>query len=64
MHGLMGSFTAHLAEEVPGDVKDARRAAKSRAFYPFVTACRASKWELRYQINMRLLSSSHRKPVL
>jgi hypothetical protein len=32
MHGLMGSFTAHLAEEVPGDVKDARRAAKVTSF--------------------------------
>ena len=40
---LMGSFTAQPAQEMRGERWDARRAARSRAFYPFVTACRASK---------------------
>ena len=43
VHDLMGSFTAQPAEEVRGERWDARRAARSRAFYSFVTACRASK---------------------
>jgi hypothetical protein len=40
VHDLMGSITAQPAEEMRGERWDARRAAQSRAFYPFVTACR------------------------
>jgi len=43
----MGSITAQPAEEMRGERWDARRAAQSRSFYPFVTACRASKLGLR-----------------
>jgi hypothetical protein len=43
VHQLMGSFTAQPAEEMRSERWDAGRAAQSRAFYPFVTACRASK---------------------
>jgi hypothetical protein len=37
-HDLMGSITAQPAEEMRGERWDTRRAAQSRAFYPFVTA--------------------------
>ena len=47
VHDLMGSITAQPAEEMRGERWDARRAAQSRSFYPFVTACRASKLGLR-----------------
>jgi hypothetical protein len=43
VHGLMGSITAQPAKEKRGERWNARRAAQSRAFYPFVTACRAFK---------------------
>jgi len=39
----MGSFTAQPAEECLVTL-GCRRAAQSRAFYFFVTACRASKF--------------------
>jgi hypothetical protein len=42
VHDLMGSITAQPAEEVRGEHWDVAR-GQSRAFYPFVTACRASK---------------------
>jgi hypothetical protein len=53
VHDLMGSITAHPAEEMCGERWDARRAAQSRTFYPFVTACRASKLELMSYLKLR-----------
>jgi hypothetical protein len=43
VHDLMGSITAQPADDMRGERWDARRAAQSRAFYPFVIDCRASK---------------------
>jgi hypothetical protein len=37
VHDLAGSITAKPAEEMRGERWDPRRAAQSRAFYPFVT---------------------------
>jgi hypothetical protein len=42
VHDLMGSVTAQPAEEMRGEHWDVAR-GRSRAFYSFVTACRASK---------------------
>jgi hypothetical protein len=42
VHDLMGSITAQPAEEMRGEHWDVAR-GRSRAFYSFVTACRASK---------------------
>jgi len=39
----MGSITAQPAEEMRGERWDARRAAQSRSFYPFVTRLQSFK---------------------
>jgi hypothetical protein len=41
VHDLMGSITTQPAEEMRGERMPG--ATESRDFYPFVTACRASK---------------------
>jgi hypothetical protein len=43
VHDAIGSIPARPAEGMRGEAWDARGAAQSRAFYPVVTACRASK---------------------
>jgi hypothetical protein len=42
----MVGITAQSAKEMRGERWDAWRATQSRAFYPFVTACMASKSQL------------------
>jgi hypothetical protein len=57
IHDLVGSFTAQPAEEMRGARWDAQRAAESRAFYTFVTACSLEGWN-RYP-NSRLNDYRH-----
>jgi hypothetical protein len=52
VHDLMGSIATELRKKCVVNVWMAG-AAQSRAFYPFVTACSASKLELISQIGMR-----------
>ncbi len=46
----------NLRKECVANVGMPRRAARSRAFYRFVTACKASKLGLRSQINHGMMS--------
>ena len=51
VHDLTGSFTVQPAEEMPGDV-EMFGAAKSRASYAFVTACRTLQLRLISHIDL------------